>query len=147
MEGANAAPLVSLQDGRFCLIFACTAQRSVLDDTYGLSSSKPCEHCRIAWSELKPKVVLSLLTQNGINSLNMPINGLGLPCLQVLLWRKAPLPDHLSGRPTSGAPLCGVSASLQHLSRHLGCRTTNVGGPRQDRIVDFSLLAKRGEAQ
>jgi len=30
------------QDGRFCLIFARRAQRSVLDGTNGLSSSKPC---------------------------------------------------------------------------------------------------------
>jgi len=43
---------------RFCLIFANTAQQSVLDDTNGLSSSKPCAYCRIVWSELKPEVVL-----------------------------------------------------------------------------------------
>jgi len=30
------------QDGRFCLIFARTAQQSVLDGTNGLSISKPC---------------------------------------------------------------------------------------------------------
>jgi len=32
-------------DGRFCLIFANTAQRSVLDGTNELSSSKPCAAC------------------------------------------------------------------------------------------------------
>jgi len=31
-------------DGRFCLIFARTAQQSVLDGTNGLSSSKPCAY-------------------------------------------------------------------------------------------------------
>ena len=35
------------RDGRFCLIFACTAQQSVLDGTNGLSSFKPCAYCRI----------------------------------------------------------------------------------------------------
>jgi len=35
------------RDGRFCLIFARTAQRSVLDGRNGLSSSKPCAHCWI----------------------------------------------------------------------------------------------------
>jgi len=34
-------------DGRFCLIFARTAQQLVLDDTNGLSSFKPCAYCRI----------------------------------------------------------------------------------------------------
>ena len=34
------------RDGRFCLIFARTAQQSVLDGTNGLSSSKPCAYCR-----------------------------------------------------------------------------------------------------
>jgi len=29
----------------------------LLDGTNGLSSSKPCAHCRIVWSELKPEVV------------------------------------------------------------------------------------------
>ena len=39
------------RDGRFCLIFARTAaQRSVLDDTDGLSSSKACVYCRIVRS-------------------------------------------------------------------------------------------------
>jgi len=33
--------------GRFCLIFAQTAQWLVLDGTNGLSSSKPCAYCRI----------------------------------------------------------------------------------------------------
>ena len=33
--------------GRFCLIFACTAQQSVQDGTNGLSSFKPCAYCRI----------------------------------------------------------------------------------------------------
>jgi len=39
-------------DGRFCLIFARTAQQSVLslDGTNGLSSSKPCAYCRIVQS-------------------------------------------------------------------------------------------------
>jgi len=32
--------------GRFYLIFARTAQRSVLDGTNGLSSGKPCAYCR-----------------------------------------------------------------------------------------------------
>ena len=31
----------------FCLIFARTAQQSVLGGTNGLSSSEPCEYCRI----------------------------------------------------------------------------------------------------
>jgi len=35
------------QYGRFCLIFARTAQQSVLDGTNGLSSFKPCVYCRI----------------------------------------------------------------------------------------------------
>jgi len=35
------------RDGRFCLIFARTAQQSVLDATNGLSSFKPCAYCRI----------------------------------------------------------------------------------------------------
>ena len=34
-------------DGRFCLIFARTAQQSVLEGTNGLSSFKPCVYCRI----------------------------------------------------------------------------------------------------
>jgi len=34
-------------DGRFCLIFARTAQQSVPDGTNGLSSFKPCAYCRI----------------------------------------------------------------------------------------------------
>ena len=34
-------------DGRFCLIFARTALKSVLDGTNGLSSRKPCACCRI----------------------------------------------------------------------------------------------------
>jgi len=47
-------------------------------------------HVRIAglhvWSELKPEVVLAtIIDPKGVNSLKMPINGLGLPCLQVLL--------------------------------------------------------------
>jgi len=41
-------------NGRFCLIFARTAQWSVLDGTDGLSSSQPCAYCRIVRSELKP---------------------------------------------------------------------------------------------
>jgi len=47
------------QNGRFCLVFAHTAQQSVLDGANGLSSSKPCAYCRIMWSELKPEVVLA----------------------------------------------------------------------------------------
>ena len=35
------------RDGRFCLIFARTAQQSVLNGTNGLSSFKPCAYCRI----------------------------------------------------------------------------------------------------
>ena len=69
----------------FCLIFARTAQWSVLDGTNGLSSSKPCEYCRIMRSELKPEVVLATIIDPERCSLKMPINGLGLPCLQVLL--------------------------------------------------------------
>jgi len=38
------------RDGRFCLIFARTAQESVLIVTNGLSSSKTCAYCRIVWS-------------------------------------------------------------------------------------------------
>ena len=45
-------------DGRFCIIFARTAQQSVLNGTNGLSSSKPCAYCRI---ELKPEVVLATI--------------------------------------------------------------------------------------
>jgi len=49
-------------DGRFCLIFARTAQRSVLhvDGTKGLSSSKPSAYCRTVRSELKPEVVFKV---------------------------------------------------------------------------------------
>jgi len=50
----------SHQNGRFCLIFARTAQQSVLDGTNGLSSSNPCAYGRILRSELKPGVVLAL---------------------------------------------------------------------------------------
>ena len=46
------------RDGRFCLIFARTAQRSILDGTNWLFSSKPCAYCRIVWLELKPDSVL-----------------------------------------------------------------------------------------
>jgi len=52
------------QDGRFCLIFARTAHRSVLDGTNRLSSSKLCVHCRIVWSELKPGVVLATIIEH-----------------------------------------------------------------------------------
>jgi len=45
----------------FCLIFAHTAQRLVLDGTNGLSSSKPCAYCRTVESELKPEVVLATI--------------------------------------------------------------------------------------
>jgi len=45
----------------FCLIFAHTAQRSVLDGTHGLSSSKPCAYYWIVRSELKPEVVLATI--------------------------------------------------------------------------------------
>jgi len=38
------------RDGCFCLIFARTAQQTVLDGTNGLSSSKPCAYCWIVWS-------------------------------------------------------------------------------------------------
>jgi len=34
------------------------------------------------------------MTQKGVNSLKMPINGLGLPCLQVLLVARS---DHTTG--------------------------------------------------
>jgi len=34
-------------DGRFCLIFARTAQQLVLDGTNGLSSFRLCAYCRI----------------------------------------------------------------------------------------------------
>jgi len=40
-------------DGRLCLIFARTAQWSVLDGTDGLSSRKPCAYFWIVRSELK----------------------------------------------------------------------------------------------
>jgi len=53
--------LYSQHDGRFSIIFACTAQQSVLDGTNGLSSSKPCVYFRIVQSELKPEVVLSTI--------------------------------------------------------------------------------------
>ena len=44
------------------------------------SSSKPCAYCWIVWSELKPKVVsATIIDPEGVNSLKMPINGLGLP--------------------------------------------------------------------
>jgi len=39
--------LYSHRDGHFCLIFARTAQRLVLDGKNRLSSSKPCVYCRI----------------------------------------------------------------------------------------------------
>jgi len=45
----------------FCLILARTAQRSVLDGTNELSSSKPCAYCQIVRSELKPGVVLTAI--------------------------------------------------------------------------------------
>jgi len=48
------------RDGRFCLIFARTAQRSVLDGTNGLSGNKPCAYCRTVWSELKLEVVFKV---------------------------------------------------------------------------------------
>ena len=38
------------RNGRFCLIFARTAQQSVLDGTNGLSSSNPCAYGRILQS-------------------------------------------------------------------------------------------------
>jgi len=38
------------RDGRFCLIFARTAQQSVIAGTNGLSSIKPCTYCRIVRS-------------------------------------------------------------------------------------------------
>ena len=76
------------RDGRFCRIFVRTAQCSVLDGTNGLSSSKPCAYCWIMQSELKPETVLAtIITQKCVNSLKMPINGLGLPCLCLqVLW-------------------------------------------------------------
>jgi len=42
-------PVLPLRPPRrpFCLIFACTAQPSVLDGTNGHSSSEPCAYCRI----------------------------------------------------------------------------------------------------
>jgi len=57
-------PVSSLRPPRrpfFCLSFARTAQRSVLDGTNGLSNSKPCVYCRIVRSELKPEVVLATI--------------------------------------------------------------------------------------
>jgi len=41
----------------------------------------------------------------------------------LFLWRAGPLPDHLSGSPTSGAPLCGLT----------GSPTTSSDAPRQER--------------
>ena len=39
---------------------------------------------------MKPEVVLvTILTQKGVNSLKMSINGLGLPFLQVLLAQRS----------------------------------------------------------
>ena len=49
------------RDGRFCIIFARTAQQSVLDGTNGLSSSKACVYCWIVRSELKPEIVLATI--------------------------------------------------------------------------------------
>jgi len=46
-------------DGHFCLIFARTAQRWVLDGTNG-TISKPCAYCWIVRSELKPEVVFKV---------------------------------------------------------------------------------------
>ena len=63
------------RDGRFCLIFAHTAQQSILDGTNWLSSSKPCAYCRNVWSELKPAVVLATIIDPGVNSLKIPTNG------------------------------------------------------------------------
>ena len=54
------------RDGWFCLIFARTAQQSVLNGTNGLSSSKPCAYFRIVWWELKQEVVLVTMTQKGV---------------------------------------------------------------------------------
>ena len=45
----------------FLPYFARTAQRSVLDGTNALSSSKLCAYCRIVRSELKPEVVLAMI--------------------------------------------------------------------------------------
>jgi len=49
----------------FCLIFARTVQRSVLDGTNGLSSSKPCAYYGIVRSELKPEVVFKVQKMAG----------------------------------------------------------------------------------
>ena len=49
-----------------------------------------------------------------------------------VLWRVA-VPDYFSDAPHR-APLCGVKELSHHFSgQRLGCRTTDVGGPRQDR--------------
>jgi len=73
-------------DGPFCLIFARSAQQSVLYGTNGRFCSKLCAYCQIVRSEMKPEVVLAtIIDLKGENSLKMPINGLRLPCLQVLL--------------------------------------------------------------
>jgi len=50
-----------MSDNGISLIFARTAQQSVLDGTNGLSSSKPCAYCWTVWSELKPVVVLAMI--------------------------------------------------------------------------------------
>ena len=51
------------------------------------------------WSELKPEVVLAtIIDQKGVNSLKMPINGLGLLCLEVLLAQRSFLADRTIGR-------------------------------------------------
>ena len=42
-------------------IFACTAQRLVLDGRNGLSSSRLCAYCRIVQSELKLEVALATI--------------------------------------------------------------------------------------
>ena len=49
------------RDGRFCLIFAHTAQQSVQDGTNWLSSSKRCAYCRIVRSSVS-SVCLSSVT-------------------------------------------------------------------------------------
>jgi len=53
------------RDGRFCLIFARTAQQLILDGTNWLSSSKPCAYCLTVQSELKPDSGLFVCTVHG----------------------------------------------------------------------------------
>jgi len=62
------------RDGRFCLIFACTAKQSVLDGRNGLSSSKPCAYFRIVRSSVSSVCLSVRVLRNSakLNSLSFP---------------------------------------------------------------------------